>query len=60
MLVLQCKTQLHGKTITMRYRSAENMWQAISAFTQHVKTHENVNLLELKLPLEIKLVSCND
>lgn len=60
MLVLQCKTQVYGRQITMRYRNAANIQEAINGFTQYIQQTEGVNLLNMKLPLDIKLVPCND
>jgi hypothetical protein len=60
MLTLQVKTQLYGEQVTMRFRNAKNVQEAINAMQQHVMKTENVDILSLKIPLDIKLVPCND
>ena len=60
MLTLQVKTQVNGKLITRRFRDAKTTQEAINAIQQFVLETENVNILTLKIPLDIKLVPCND
>jgi hypothetical protein len=60
MLTLQAKTQVNGKQITMRFRNARSTQEAINAMQQHVMKTDNVDILSLKIPLDIKLVPCND
>ncbi|MEO9497695.1 MAG: hypothetical protein ABJG42_24690 [Vibrio splendidus] len=60
MLTLQVKTQLYGEQVTMRFRNAKNVQEAINGMQQYMQQKEGVDILSLKIPLDIKLVPCND